>query len=83
VPTIRAASASVNSVAVGSAGDELQIAVAPARLTTGTAMIIRITPLRLLVPVPRRRYLSPGAGDSQGCAWPPFVAASSASGPRR
>jgi hypothetical protein len=44
VPTIRAASASVNSVAVGSAGDELQIAVAAAKLTTATAMMVRITP---------------------------------------
>ena len=44
VPTIRAASALVNPVAVGSGRDELQIAVAAARLTTTTAMMIRNSP---------------------------------------
>jgi len=60
VPTIRAASVSVNSVAAGSAGDELQIAVAAARLTTATAMMRRVTPpasarLRAEAPVSESR----------------------------
>ena len=60
MPTIRAASVSVNSVAAGSAGDELQIAVAAARLTTATAMMRRVTPpasarLRAEAPVSESR----------------------------